>query len=60
MSVVVGMTKQGVRNLNNMGPKKSKPVAAETVVADETAGEAPATVVAPPVDAVEAAVTATA
>lgn len=29
MDPVISMTKQGVRNLNNLGPKKKKVVAAE-------------------------------
>jgi len=51
MHPVEGMTKQGVRNLNNLGPKRKKPDAAaqeaevqtsDKAAAGETADNAPA------------------
>ncbi|MEP6653781.1 MAG: hypothetical protein ABJA82_10500 [Myxococcales bacterium] len=36
---MIPMTKQGVRNLNNLGPKKKKVVATEAQPADGDAGE---------------------
>ncbi|MEO5767905.1 MAG: hypothetical protein ABIS92_06105 [Polyangia bacterium] len=40
MDSVIPMTKQGVRNLNNLGPKKKKVVATEAQPQAGEAGEA--------------------
>lgn len=40
MDPVISMTKQGVRNLNNLGPKKKKVVAAEAEKVQDGADQA--------------------